>query len=680
MKPLRVSKPTSAGFAVLLFALFAGSAGDARAQADVVPMMTIKIFNDDPNHWAYPVLTTGKRLPNDIWLQAFFKVPLNDIGTKRYASKKAYRLYINPADAGIPPNGNIVLRLPLFTQLAEKPDPTLSDQYIDWWNGTTIQLYLSDEASPPKALLEALARPSQKVVTGFPDVAVRPRCADCQKPLTIYSDDSDLPKNDPSQLLEFTLGARVDLGKVKNPATDPPNALDLENVDFDVSYVNLAYAPAAMGPFNNDQVGYVGTPQRVNRFRAGLKQFLQDFPGWPQFVHTYSDNTKETLLKLPSPLEVFARLSGKDAPPDLTPPPSWPDKLWPPIADLKTNWVKFAGAKRQAGVCQSTANKKTFCDAIVDIKKLMLANYKKYRSLFPNTCSGTPVPLTDDLMIAHVYGWSPFVEAVEAGKGCGPRDNLLADTPGYEDDFHAEYRRVKLLFDNLNYGSLKGERYAFNPWVLLIHDKNYLNTPNAYAYSVDDAVGNIQANATGIIIDIGSADNLENKLPASAPINVNLGYSLNDPIRFTRYRLCVNDKAHEKPVIPSFPSFIVSANNPQKCPIFLFDNKAPPQLYTFTLTQEPPFKVFENPSQANWKTADKPFNCKGNTEGLPFQPSSATWCCDESASTGLFAFSQPDVDNPHQSLMHNVQTIPAQRETDTRNTACNVSAKTRLSR
>jgi hypothetical protein len=56
-----------------------------------------------------------------------------------------------------------------------------------------------------------------------------------------YSDTADLPKSHPSQLVEFTLGARV-AQPVNNPNTDPPNDLDLENVDFDVSYVNLAIA------------------------------------------------------------------------------------------------------------------------------------------------------------------------------------------------------------------------------------------------------------------------------------------------------------------------------------------------------------------------------------------------------------------------------------------------------
>ncbi len=55
--------------------------------------------------------------------------------------------------------------------------------------------------------------------------------------------------------------------------------------------------------------------------------------------------------------------------------------------------------------------------------------------------------------------------------------------------------------------------YAFNPWVTFIHGtppgtqnkaKGYLGMPGVYAYSVDDAVGNLNVYATGYIVDIGS--------------------------------------------------------------------------------------------------------------------------------------------------------------------------------
>src|SRR5204863_110980 len=154
---------------------------------------------------------------------------------------------------------------------------------------------------------------------------------------------------------------------------------------------------AAMGPFQNDQVGYVGTPQDIKPFRTALDKFLPDFPGWPRFVRTYSDHTTEMLLKLPSPLEIFARLGPDLPPPDLQPPPHWPDQLWAPVEALRTNWKSFAGTFNTPGRCSTTAQKDTFCDAIVDAKKLMKANYDNYKAIFSSQCNGTPVTLTDDL-------------------------------------------------------------------------------------------------------------------------------------------------------------------------------------------------------------------------------------------------------------------------------------------
>jgi hypothetical protein len=341
-------------------------------------------------------------------------------------------------------------------------------------------------------------RPNQQPVTSS---EVVPTCPACQG-LKFFSDNSDLPKADSSQLIEHTLGARVQLG-VNNPATDPPNTLDLQNVDFDVSYVNVAFAPAAMGPYQNDQVGYVGTPQHVDTFAAALTNFLTVYPGWPQFVRTYPTSpTSETVLKLASPLEVFARLGPSIAPPDLTPPPHWPDQLWVPIQALRTNWVKEAGHINSVGFCGVLGIVTPFCHAIFDVKALMLANFNNYKTIFPSQCNGTPITLTDDILISHVYGWAPFTEAA-SGTGCQATANLLENTPGYStgsppNQDYTKYLEFKEEFDRLNYNTLIGGTYVFNPWVTpLIHGTNYVNAPNVYAYSVDDAVGNIQAAGTG---------------------------------------------------------------------------------------------------------------------------------------------------------------------------------------
>jgi len=226
------------------------------------------------------------------------------------------------------------------------------------------------------------------------------------------------------------------------------------------------------------------------------------------------------------------------------------------------------------------------------------------------------------------------------------------------------------LFDKLNYGTLKDQKYVFNPWVQFIHGKQYVNAPNAYAYSVDDAVGNIQAEGTGFIIDVGSTKHLENQLPATPPITVNFGLA-NGAIKFTHYRTCKNDPSRDKIVNPLFPSFIINANNPQNCPIYLFDNKAPEQLYTLKITKGPPYTLIVPPTPAKWSaTTAKVIDCTGNLGPPPFRQSSGTWCCNKSASAGIFAYSTPDPTSAHKTLNHFVILGPPQTSVSTNDIAC----------
>ena len=165
----------------------------------------------------------------------------------------------------------------------------------------------------------------------------------------------------------------------------------------------------------------------------------------------------------------------------------------------------------------------------------MAANFDNYLKIFPSKCSGTPITLTDDKMIAHVYGWAPFTEAA-SGQGCGATDNLLENTPGYQSNNYAEYLRVKQEFDKLNYGTTQDPESVFNPWVVMIHGSSYMNAPNVYAYSVDDAVGNIQADGLGFVVDVGSTEHLENQLPAAPPITINYAINGPAPVEFTHSR------------------------------------------------------------------------------------------------------------------------------------------------
>jgi hypothetical protein len=220
---------------------------------------------------------------------------------------------------------------------------------------------------------------------------------------------------------------------------------------------------------------------------------------------------------------------------------------------------------------------------------------------------------------------------------------------------YSEYSRVKQLFDELNYDKLKDSKYLFNPWVRYIHGVKYVNAPNVYAYSVDDAVGNIQADGLGFIVDVGGLQDLENKLPAAPPVNIN--YALSDKtINFTHYRVCVNDVAHQKPVRSFFRSFAISPNNPEQCPIFFLDNKSPPQLYSLKLTQKPPFVIANNSQEEGWNanTTAKPIDCLANGGPAPYKPSSRNWCCGLLAQggTGVRVFSKPEPFSAHKALGH----------------------------
>jgi len=685
------------------------------ADSAKICIMTFKIFNNDPNHWIYPVLSTGKG-GEDIWMQAWWGVPRTSLAKYPFPRRKNYRLYINPTGAGIPPNTGIELTLPLYTQLkepihanppADPLSPTGGDTLINWWNGGIIQVYVSPTASPPAAVTEALnniTSKTQKQVKSTVPTAILPKCVvvpsaptprppsppPCQ-PLTIYSDDADLPKNDPSQLIEYTVGARND---PLDPNVGPYYLLDTANVDFDVSYVNVAFAPAVIGPYKNDQVGYIGSLKTIDEFNKAIDQFLLAYPFWPQFVRN-----GQTIKKVASPLELFARLGGKDAPPDLTKAPVWPTELWKPIEVMRTDWRKHAGTvvaiagppwvTATPGLCgplplPSAPAPANFCEGVVAVQQLLIKNYIRYREIYAKgECPGKPVNITDNLMISHVYGWAPWTESSTGVKsdGCKPDQNLLERTPGYSDvsrefEKYKEYSRVKLAYDKLNYGKLPAKvgtnlKYNFNPWVEFIHgvpntDK-YINTPYAYAYSVDDAMGNIQAEGQGIIIDIGSTINLENQKPAKEPVTIALGGTdSKHGIKFTHYAVCKNTPERKKAINPRYTTIVISSNDPANCPIYVWDSKLPSQLYAFKVDVTPDkFPVYEDPKKQIWMPGNLPNSttsmvvCAGlpnATLGDGYQDTSATFCCDSTAKAGIMAFAFPLPDDAHHGKKNMVVT------------------------
>ncbi len=663
---------------------------DCATQCPPPPNMIIKIFNDDPHHTIFPTFTTGHHDPRDIWLQTIFKVPTNDEPTHPYPSLLTYRFFINPT-TGIQPGQGVILTIPLYTPKVNNPSPVTPDQYIDWWNGDNMWTYYSDydKTDPPLALTyDKNHRQSQTPVDTslFPSDALVPTCvtttqAPCEA-LVIYQDTGgEVGNANPNQLLEFTLGARNELTG-GNPATDPSNVLDLKNVDFDISFVDGVFGPAAMGTFENDQVGYVGTPKPLGKsddqpvmgkcptIQCGLTQFKNntDFQGWPQFVKTYDQTlcptcpANETFLKFPSLLNVFGRLSAPNPPADLTPlgqGESWPDNVWGPVQKIFGNWTDFAGhVGKTDGKCKNAWTTNSFCGALLRVKKLIEDNFANYEKL---SCRDKNLKLTDRILIAKVYAWQSFQE------NCAANANTLPNTPGYWTqngnvrDFK-KYNEVKLDFDNLNYQKFSDKpQYGFNPWVQLIHSDPFLGIKNAYAYSVDDAVGNIQAYGGGIIIDFGSAMNLENQNEAGDLVTIILGAPLpSETFQWTKYRICKNEPARERIINPRFTAFDIDSSTMQTCPIFAFDNKVPePQVYTFKI-KVPKDSFQEVLTAQHWtqKTGPATIDCSGNA-AFTDEPSSQLWCCEKLAGqsgTGVFGWRQPVTDVAHKQELYRVQT------------------------
>jgi hypothetical protein len=321
----------------LVAILVASSAAKAQTcpTGAAVPVQTIKIFNDT-TQYIFAELEVGLNDP-DQWIQMACNITQTQANHGfNYATTLTNRFYINGANDGIPPGGSRVITLPLYTQLAASVDPTQPNQYAEWWQGQNMQIFASTTNTAPAAYANSLsgkARPDQKKLASAAVGPTWPTCTDQDNhscTLTFFTDDKGtLPKYGPSQLVEATLGA-TQVQKVVNDSL--ATSLNTTQADFDVSYVNVAYIAAAMGPYKNNQSGYVGSPLLISQFQPKLMNFEKKF-NWPTFIDL--DGTGKAIPKLPSTLELLARLSGANAPTDLPPVPSWPTNVWPPIQQIR---------------------------------------------------------------------------------------------------------------------------------------------------------------------------------------------------------------------------------------------------------------------------------------------------------------------------------------------------------
>jgi hypothetical protein len=630
MKRHWANRPTlTVGIAMIACLLSLATTLDA---AEQIPVMRITIKNNDSDHNIYPVITTGTST-SDLWMRAWFGIA-NDVAKKAEDEGKPifprlhnFRIYVNPNGKGIRPGKSVTVTLPLLTQLVKNVTQKANDEVIDWWAGGHVEIFAGPRrGGPPPELTELYkTKPGQtKIdVAKLPGTPTLPTCKGCQ-PLEFFKDVSGVFKNNvPFQLTEYTLGA-------VNPKTDEPKGIPTLGtfygaVDIDVSYVDTAFLPAVMAPINDkdpliNQVGYVGTPKSVDEFSTALDLFLKNFAGWPQFV---ADDHNTKVPKIASMLHALA------GDPDLTPPP------WAPIKPLVDQWNK----------CLAPTMTSELCVKIRAVRDLFQANYDNYKAIFPSykkkkVCTGKPVVLTTERMISHVYAFSPFVE------NCAnfAAENKLENTPGYKDKMEngqvipGKFHEVKQDFDDLNYGKFG----PFNPYVDFIHNKPYLEAPNVYAYSVDDAVGNLQADGNGFIIAVGGTDGLPNPKPASPPVHVNFG-GASAFGEWTHFGVCTTDlkTIKERPVNQDFRSIsiYVQEDKLNKCPISLLADlnerhEGVDPVYSFKLNDlNFTYDLPQPPLSPINKATHAPINCNFLKEGTPEK----RLCCD------IFAYAQKSI-------------------------------------
>jgi hypothetical protein len=229
------------------------------------------------------------------------------------------------------------------------------------------------------------------------------------------------------------------------------------------------------------------------------------------------------------------------------------------FADLKTNWT----------VCTTDGGNSQFADCTA-VKALFDLNVANYLSL----CPGPPPAPSLDEYLQHVYGWVPFA--------CAGVTNELALTPG------ANYQAAEKSYHSLQYNYQlvpPPVPFIFNPYVSLIHSPTYLDM-NAYAYSIDDAVGNMNVLGNGVIIAVGGAHGLPNPNPfdPAKVANVNLGSPAMGTPTWVSYGICTATPTNQLPQ-NTLGFQIFSVNYP--CEISLEDSDG--KLYHFTVLQSPPF-------------------------------------------------------------------------------------------
>jgi hypothetical protein len=686
-----------ATLSVCCFSLFAGWVYPAAAQTPqcnltnntLPPLMTIVIINNSPQT-IYPVLSSGTGgVAEDNWMEACFGNTQAQINAgQKYPRGAIYRFYINPSQ-GIAPQATVTVTLPIYSALNSMPNATAPGQFIDWWQGGRVEIFVNPTYL--NMALSAEKTPITPVNTG--GALIAPSCVPMGCNLSFFASTDGIPTALPSQLTEFTFGAKnpcfistqVNAGTACPTANSGPlYVLDAGDVDIDVSYVDATFLPVVMEPYANpgDQTGWVGISLDFPTFTTGFKQWVADMVttygattadpmvSWPQLglclgsgcAQNSTVNTK--VPKLPSAIHIMGYnvfyapypnfpsdvFPPQAPPPPLTKNPPFPQPNpppWPSILKLDTSNPpkQLGGLIANYNACVGT-NKAIMppppnCPMLMQVIALFQANYENYNWTFGTAGSGCTLgpklvfnPATNPYpLIKHVYAWTAFQE------NCNSDFNPLYFTPGYctapgggncsittVGPIQTKYQAVKTVYDHLQYNGTPFQTNIpivsnmFDPYVALIHGQKYLNSLNAYAYSVDDDVGNFQGKGTGAYIAVGGTAGLPNTNAAALPVKVNFAaVNLANNVAMKTYSICNTSPQNTYTVVPSFASFVIGAYVnyvPQNCPVYFKDSQG--TQYTFTITKPPPY----GPRPTTVAQQDKSMiDCSKNTGAIAI-----AWC------------------------------------------------------
>lgn len=623
LKPRTANKWTLTALMALAVLVFGGRAAIAQTGVNCTngktPNMTVEIFNNSTTDNIYPVLFAGAPSDTDTWIQACFQLTDAQLEDNPYPRATQYRMYINccgSGENGIPPGGSATITLPLYSPLVASINPKLSGQLIDWWQGGGINFYRASATSTtPPAVLQQHWNADQNGNAIMP-TKNPPTCSGCI--LHFFKAPASIPNNDPQQLTEHTLGAQPINPDHAMPG-QPARLWVPDNVDYDVSYVNYVYMPAVMEPFGNPLIGYIGSPSTLSSFDKATAKWYASSLGadWPLYI-----NGGQTIPdKIPSALEIFLNTAAFDNTNVFSPAPVNSQ----PIMAMTGEWE----------TCVNQNGSDPICPLIRSVTALLNANYANYERVGTQDrhtwtdvwqCTGDPVPKTERLVLAHLYGWTPFLENC---KNTGV--NQLYQTPGYDDPTKPlNYEVVKAQFDELQYwvNVLQGNYGKFDPYVALIHGPDYLNAPYTYAYSVDDAVGNMQTDGTGLVIAVGGPENLPNPDHATPNVNFPFGYmsSYDGGIHFAKYGRCKTTP--DTPTVSYFTSFAVpegiggTPSSILNCTNSMLDSRG--RIYLFKLKGLPPgFPTNPFPTPEERRMVNSQFiDCTGDTGQV------LNWCQD----------------------------------------------------